>query len=69
MTLKQELIEELKEQGLEIAEESIEKIVKSVIAISKKALPSQFVSIVDPTLDKIEEIILQQVDKIDGQEG
>lgn len=61
------LVKELEEQGLEIAEEAVEKIVKAVFKIAKQAIPVQFTLII-PIINKIEEYVLKYVDKIDGQE-
>ena len=72
MDWKQELIEELKKEGLSIGEDLAEAIVK----VSFRMLPKVFANstnkyddLLIPLLAVVEPIVLKELDKIDGQEG
>ena len=69
---KKELKEILKEQGLDLAEETVTTVVKGVL----KALPAivtatenKIDDLAIPILLVLEPVLLSYVDKIDGKEG
>lgn len=68
MSLKQEYAAEIKEVGLNIAEEDAIKLLKLHFKFAKKALPANL-AVLAPIVDVIEAELLKLADKIDGQEG
>lgn len=68
MSIKQEYVAELKEVGLNIAEEDAIKLLKLHFKFAKKALPTNLV-VLAPIVDVVEAELLKLADKIDGQVG
>ena len=77
MTIKaydpKELVKKLKSKGLDIAEEAATELVKGVsewakesAALGQKPLVDGIVTVAAPVLEKF---ALEQVDKIDGEQG
>lgn len=63
---------ELKNKGLEIAEDSAKHVVEAVlnwIEASAKASATPYDDMALFMMPKLKEIIMKQVDKIDGKEG
>lgn len=70
---KANLVERLKAQGLPIAEEAVEAVVKELFAWTKESLeihPNALVKAIGvPAVEILQPLALQAVDKIDGQVG
>lgn len=70
---KANLVERLKAQGLPIAEEAVETVVKELFSWTKESLaihPNALVKAIGlPAVEILQPLALQAVDKIDGQVG
>ena len=67
-----ELLEELKAEGLGLAEDAAEKVyaaVKRWLAKSAQASDTPIDDIVIALFPQIDKLLLPQIDKIDGEEG
>jgi len=70
--LKTMIIEELKKNGLDIAEDLAITIVKVILALLPKialATENTWDDLIVPLLAVIEPAIMKELDKIDGKEG
>lgn len=68
--LKKELVEALKENGLEIAEDAVLTLVKIIFPFLTKfvlATPNKLDDIIVVLLPVLEPIILDYIDKLDGE--
>lgn len=67
------LVEKLKAQGLPVAEEAAEAVVKAVFDWAEESLlihPNALIKAIGvPALGILKPVVLEQVDKIDGQPG
>ena len=66
------LLEELKKLGLDVAEDTAEDLFKLIMkwlkdSAVKSATPYDDIALV--IIPKLEELVLAQIDKIDGKEG
>lgn len=70
--IKKVIVEKLKKQGLDVAEDAVTKMVKAVFEALPEILvltPNKFDDLTIPVLGIIEAQIVKLCDKIDGQEG
>ena len=70
--LKKMIVDELKSNGMEIAEDAAISVVKVIFAILPKiavATENKWDDMMLPILGIVEPIIMKELDKIDGQEG
>ena len=66
------LVEKLKAKGLDIAEDAAEHVVESVFDWVEEGVvetPNQYDNLLLAVIPSIKKIALDQVDKIDGEEG
>ena len=66
------LLEDLKEEGLELAEDAAGKVyhgVKKWLKDSAALSANKFDDLVVPFLDELDDIVEPQIDKIDGEVG
>lgn len=71
MSLKDEILEELKDEGLDVAEDSVVSAVRAAFRITRKFLPrisGGLGAIIGPMLDYAEPKVLALVDTIDGED-
>lgn len=72
MDFKKELVEELKNKGLNIAEDALKEVVEAVLDTAQKyvvASENKYDDLLVAVLPSAKKIILEQIDKLDGQEG
>lgn len=70
--LKTMIVDELKANGLEIAEDLAVTVVKTLLGLLPKiaiASENKFDDMLIPILGIVEPIIMKELDKIDGKEG
>ncbi len=70
-TVKQSFVEELKKEGLDIAEDAIAGLFKASIKTGQKWMMNHkntYVKMFAPMLGLIEAPILAEIDKIDGED-
>lgn len=70
--LKNEIVELLKNEGLEIAEESVELLIKGlfkILPVLAAKSTNSFDDMLIPLFPLLEREVLKLVDKIDGEEG
>ena len=68
---KSEIIDVLKEEGLDLAEDLAVNAVRGAISLIKTMLPkinSMVAILLIPLLDQLEPVLLGMLDKIDGQD-
>lgn len=68
---KSEIIDVLKEEGLDLAEDLAVNAVRGAISLIKTMLPkinSMVAILLIPLLDQLEPVLLDMLDKIDGQD-
>lgn len=71
MSIKKMIVEELKNGGLEVAEDSAVKAVKVLFKLLPKivmATPTPYDNLLIPLLPVIEPAVLELLDQIDGKE-
>ena len=68
---KDEIIEFFKEEGLDVAEDVVVAAVRGAFRLIKEIVPrfsSGLGVIVSPMIEYVEGLVLEQVDKIDGED-
>ena len=71
-TKKDEILEDLKTEGLELAEDVTIEAIEHVFSFANKAINkcgNAWLIMTLPILDKVKEFLLESADKIDGVEG
>lgn len=66
------LLAELKGKGLDVAEELVEVLAVTVLEWTEKSViihPNPYVKFLAPVLGTVKPMILEAIDKIDGQVG
>lgn len=72
MDFKKEVVEELKLKGLDVAEDAVKALVEVVFEVGEKAIiksENKYDDFLLAVLPKGKEMLLELVDKIDGQQN